>query len=54
MEKKSVKMNQAKETKGTFVYEAQVKTGAIITTVYISKSAFVGGTAPLELTLTIE
>lgn len=48
-----VQMNQVKETKGTYVYEAVVKKNAAVTTVYVSKPAFPQG-PPAELTLTLE
>lgn len=49
---KTVEMNLAKTTKGTYVYEAVVKKGAAVTVVYVRKEAFPDG-PPDSITLTV-
>jgi hypothetical protein len=47
-----IKLNQSRETKGTYVYATSEPSH--VDNVYIKKNAFIGRTAPLAVMLIIE
>jgi hypothetical protein len=53
MQSFEVRLVQGKETKGTYRYEND-EADAAITTLYIRKGAFAGGSAPRAIRLVVE
>ena len=53
MQTLTVRLVQGKETKGTYRYET-ADPNAIVSTLYIRKSAFAGGSVPKAIVLKIE